>query len=156
MKTMDEVAVWTRVEEMAVASIRYTGRYDQIGPYYAKLYRLYGRWVIGSPMALFHDEEYREDNADIEACVCLRAGANPSAKEGAAIKLVPAQRVAQILHRGGYDELGASYQKVFDFLNSNGVKAATPSREVFVKGPGMIFPRSPKRFLTLIQVPVEG
>ena len=61
-----------------------------------------------------------------------------------------------MVHRGPYDEVGTSYKKIFDFLAAQGVQATTPRREVYLKGPGMILPRSPKKYVTLIQVPVEG
>jgi effector-binding domain-containing protein len=72
------------------------------------------------------------------------------------IRLLSAVKVAQILHRGSYDDLGPSYQKAFDFLAAQKAVAGVPSREVYLKGPGMILPRSPKKFLTLIQIPANG
>jgi effector-binding domain-containing protein len=83
----------------------------------------------------------------------LRPDATVSGREGVEIRLLPAARVAQVLHRGSYDDLHWSYRKIFDFLAANGAVAVVPSREIYLKGPGMILPRSPKRFLTLIQVP---
>jgi len=156
MKTNEESVSWTTLDPTRVASVRFTGRYDQIGTHYAKLFKLYARFVAGPPMALYHDAEFRESDAAIEACLPLRDNAPVAAKEGAEVKILTAQKVAQLVHRGPYDELGASYKKVFEFLAAAGARATVPSREVYVKGPGLILPRSPKRYVTLIQVPVEG
>lgn len=154
MKISEENVSWTTLGETRVASLRFTGRYDQIGQYYARLFKHYGRFVAGPPMALYHDAEFRDNDANIEACLPLRSNAAAVNKDGAEIKVLPAQKAAQIVHRGSYEELGASYKKLVDFLAAEGAQAVVPSREVYLKGPGMILPRSPKRYLTLIQIPV--
>ena len=156
MKTTDETVSWTTLAETRVASLAFRGRYDEIGPRYAQLFKLYGRFVSGPPLALYLDPEYREADASVEACVPLRAGAPAAGKEGVEIKVLPGMKVAQVIHRGPYDTLGDSYKKVFDFLAAQGAQAVTPSREVYLKGPGFILPRSPKKFVTVIQIPVMG
>lgn len=156
MKTREDDVSWTTLAETRVASLSFRGRYDEIGPYYGRLFRLYGRFVAGAPLALYWDPEYKESDASIEACVPLKSGATVTGKEGAEIKMLPSLKVAQLIHQGPYDALGSSYKRVFDFLTAEGFRAATPSREVYLKGPGLILPRSPKRFVTVIQVPVEG
>ncbi len=60
-----------------------------------------------------------------------------------------------MLHRGPYDGIGRSYEKIFAHINENGQKALVPSREIYLKGPGMIFKGNPKRYLTEIQVMLE-
>jgi DNA-binding transcriptional MerR regulator/DNA gyrase inhibitor GyrI len=155
MKTNEESVSWVTLGETLVASIRYTGRYDQIGEYYGRLFQAYGRFVAGPPLALYHDAEFRESDALIEACLPLRKGAKAVDKNGAEVKVLPAQKAAQVVHRGSYDDLGVSYKKVFDFLAAAQARPVVPSREVYLKGPGLILPRSPKRYVTLIQVPIE-
>jgi DNA-binding transcriptional MerR regulator/effector-binding domain-containing protein len=155
MKTYDESVSWTTVGETRVASIRFTGRYDQIGAFYGRLFKLYGRFAAGPPLALYYDTEFREADASMEACLPLRPSSPAVSKEGAEVRVIPAQRMAQLVHRGPYDEVGPSYRKIFDFLAAEGARAAVPSREVYLKGPGLILPRSPKRFVTLIQVPAD-
>ena len=48
--------------------------------------------------------------------------------------------------------MGDSYKVFFDYINGNGSKVLSPSREVYLKGPGIIIPRSPKKFITEIQI----
>ena len=155
MKTTNETVTWITLPEVRVASLRYRGRYDEIGASFGRLFRLYGRFATGAPLALYHDGEFKEADADIEACLVLRPGAPAVARDGAELRTLPAQKVAQVVHRGPYSEVGAAYQRVFDFLRSEGATAVVPSREVYLKGPGMILPRSPKKFITLVQVPVS-
>ena len=47
-----------------------------------------------------------------------------------------------------------SYAKITDYIHQKGYEVTVPSREIYIKGPGMIFPRDPSRFVTEIQAPV--
>jgi effector-binding domain-containing protein len=76
--------------------------------------------------------------------------------DGVSVRELPGGRCVSLLHRGPYDDLGRSYQKVFEYMERKGLKPALPSREVYLKGPGMIFRGNPRKYLTEIQVPVEG
>lgn len=53
-----------------------------------------------------------------------------------------------------YTELGKSYERLFAYLHEKGLKAQLPSREVYLKGPGMLFRGNPRKYLTEIQVRV--
>ena len=55
--------------------------------------------------------------------------------------------------RGPYDQLGRSYAKMLQHANDRKLNLALPTREVYVKGPGMIFKGNPKNYLTEIQLP---
>lgn len=48
----------------------------------------------------------------------------------------------------------SGYRALFEAMIARGLHAATPSRELYLKGPGMILPRDPKRYVTEHQVPV--
>ncbi|MEN8194070.1 MAG: GyrI-like domain-containing protein, partial [Bacteroidota bacterium] len=60
-----------------------------------------------------------------------------------------------LIHKGAYDNLSESYKKVFNFVNEKGLKTKLPTREVYIKGPGMIFKGNPNNYLTEIQIFVE-
>ncbi|HVR73644.1 MAG TPA: MerR family DNA-binding transcriptional regulator [Planctomycetota bacterium] len=55
-----------------------------------------------------------------------------------------------------YDQLGRSYAKILSHANQLGLKLVLPTREVYLKGPGMIFRGNPVRYLTEIQLPLEA
>jgi effector-binding domain-containing protein len=52
--------------------------------------------------------------------------------------------------------LGQSYAKILDYVRAKGYAVQLPTREVYHKGPGMIFRGNPKNYLTEIQFLVEG
>ena len=60
-----------------------------------------------------------------------------------------------LLHKGPYNELGRSYAKILAFVKEKGYEVLLPTREVYLKGPGMIFKGNPKNYLTEIQMLVK-
>lgn len=49
-----------------------------------------------------------------------------------------------------------SYEKILSYVNQHGYAAQMPTREVYIKGPGMIFRGNPKKYLTEIQMLIDG
>ena len=58
------------------------------------------------------------------------------------------------MHQGPYETLGRSYQRVLEYIKTQGHETQLPTREVYIKGPGMIFKGNPKKYLTEIQIPI--
>ncbi len=54
----------------------------------------------------------------------------------------------------GEDQLGRSYAKILRHAGREKNGIVLPSREVYLKGPGMIFKGNPRNYLTEIQLPV--
>jgi effector-binding domain-containing protein len=130
------------------------GRYDECGHAFARLGRTLGRHICGKPLLLHFDMEYKEKDADFEACMPVRAGAKPS--EGISVRDLPGGRCVSLLHKGPYPELGRSYDKILRYVKSHGYEIEVPCREVYIKGPGMIFKGNPQKYLTEIQMLVKG
>jgi effector-binding domain-containing protein len=143
-----------RVEPMLVAGIRMTGRYNQIGQGLAKLYKQVGRYAAGKPLCLYYDCEYREEDANFEPCVPLRQ--NVAATNGISVRELPGGRAVTLIHRGPYEELGRSYARALKYAKDRGYEVTLPTREVYLKGPGMIFRGNPKKYLTEIQLPIAS
>lgn len=62
--------------------------------------------------------------------------------------------VSRRRHIGPYDCLGSSYRQLFEARSEGNLQALLPSRELYLKGPGMILPRKPEKYITEIQVQV--
>ncbi len=137
------------VPAMLVAGIRMQGRYSDCGPAFAKLGRRCGFRICGKPMMLIYDHEYREDDANFEPCMPVRSG---KSADGIEVRELQGGRAVTLLHQGPWQELGRSYAKVLDYVKHNGYEIQSPCREVYVKGPGMIFKGNPKKYLTEIQM----
>jgi effector-binding domain-containing protein len=138
--------------ELIICSIRYKGAYGDIGTYFSTLFKQAGRYFRGPAMALYYDAEYRENDADIEAAIVV---SKKLELEGLECRTLPSQTVLSLVHYGSYESLGDSYRQLFEACNERNLKALTPSRELYLKGPGMILPRKPEKFVTEIQIPVQ-
>ncbi len=140
------------VEPVRVAGIRMKGSYADCGKGFATLGKQLGRHIAGKPMCLFYDGEYREGDATFEPCMPVRNG---NASNGFSMHELPAAHCVTLVHRGPYEELRNSYARLLKYVNEHGYKVSLPTREVYLKGPGMIFRGNPKKYLTEIQLPIE-
>jgi DNA-binding transcriptional MerR regulator/effector-binding domain-containing protein len=138
---------------VVVAGIRMKGRYSDCAQGFARLGRTFGRLICGKPLLLHYDTEYREDDADFEPCFPIRQGKQV---EGTSVRELPAVRCVTLVHKGPYDQMGRSYAKVLKWIKEKNYQAVLPTREVYVKGPGMIFRGNPKNYVTEIQIPIEN
>jgi len=136
-----------------VAGIRMKGRYSDCGACFAKIGKGFGRFICGKPLLLHHDAEYRETDADFEACMPVRAGKSTPDIQ---VRELPGGRHVSLFHLGPYEELGRSYAKILGFIRDKGYQCTTPTREIYHKGPGMILRGNPKKYLTEIQIFVAG
>ncbi len=139
------------LEPLWVISLRWTGAYKDSGKAFGKLYRKAGRYSTGCAMSLYHDAEYREQ-ADIESCVPLKREIDGGNFK---VKCLPGIRCLSTVHQGPYDQLGKSYEALFDFAKEHGLTPALPFRERYIKGPGMILAGNPENYVTEVQIPLE-
>jgi DNA-binding transcriptional MerR regulator len=142
-----------QVQPVLVAGMRMKGRYEEIGKGLGMLCKRLGRYMAGKPLCLYYDGEYREEDADFEPCVPVRREVQV---DGVTVRELPAARCVTLIHPGPYQELSRSYALVFRYVKDHGYDVALPTREINLKGPGMIFRGNPKKYLTEIQVPITA
>jgi effector-binding domain-containing protein len=140
------------LDTILIAGHRMRGRYQEVGRGLGLVCKKMGRHANGKPMTLYYDGEYKEDDADFEPCVPVRKGKDA---EGISIRELKGGKCVSLIHKGPYETLRDSYRKVFGYINEKGYKTATPIREVYKKGPGLIFKGKPTNYLTEIQVMIE-
>jgi effector-binding domain-containing protein len=140
------------LEPVLVAGIRMKGRYSDCGKGFSRLGRALGRYICGKPLLLHYDCEYKEDDADFEACFPIKQ-AKPV--DGVSVRELPGGRCLSLLHKGPYEQLGHSYARILREVKDKGYSVQMPTREVYHKGPGMIFKGNPRNYLTEIQIPLE-
>jgi DNA-binding transcriptional MerR regulator len=140
------------IDSILVAGIRMEGRYSECGKGFATLGRRLGRNIAGKPLCLYYDDEYRQDDAHFEPCMPIRREVQV---DGVELRRLPGGRCLSLVHRGPYEELGRSYARILRYAKERGYKVTLPTREVYLKGPGMIFRGNPKKYLTEIQLLVD-
>lgn len=141
------------LDPVLVAGIRMKGRYSDCGQGFSRIGRSFGRYICGKPLLLHYDTEYREDDADFEACFPVRQA---RAVDGISVRELPGGRCLSLLHHGPYEQLGHSYARILSHVKDNALGIAAPTREVYLKGPGMIFKGNPRNYVTEIQLPIDG
>lgn len=141
------------LEPLFVAGIRMKGRYSDCGNGFATIARSLGQYICGKPFLLHYDTEYRDQDADFETCLPIR---QRKLVEGVSVRQLPSGRCISLVHKGPYEQLSRSYAKVFKYVNERKYRVIPPTREVYLKGPGMIFKSCPQNYLTEIQIPIES
>jgi DNA-binding transcriptional MerR regulator/effector-binding domain-containing protein len=140
------------VEPMLIAGIRMKGRYADSDTGFSRIGKSLGRYICGKPMLLHYDAEFRQDDADFEACMPVRT---EKQVDGISIRRISGGRCVSCLHNGPYEQMGRSYAKILDYIRGKGYEVQMPTREIYLKGPGMIFAGNPSNYLTEIQIMIE-
>lgn len=137
---------------ITAASMRYQGKYQDMGKYMSEIYKEMKGKGAGEPFCCYYDDDFKEE-ADIEVCVPAKGfveGKNISYKQ-----LPPVQKAVCTTHTGSYEELHRAYKALLDFARDHELTCLTPSRERYLKGPGMIFKGNPNKYVTEIVIPVQ-
>ncbi len=138
-----------QIENLTVATVRMTGSYRDCGKGFGKIGRKFGSRICGKAMMLCHDSEYRDKDANFEVAMPIKSGKPTNEIE---VKVLPGGRFLSLMHLGPYSEISRSYEKILRFAKEQGLAHGVPSREVYHKGPGIIFRGNPRKYLTEIQL----
>ncbi len=148
---MDYKIEGKEVAPVTVLSIRYRGKYSDVGQHIGKLYQVAKNNATGAPFNCYYDSEYQED-ADIELCLPTT---KPILSKDISSKTLPAIKALSTIHQGNYETLNYAYKALLDYAKSHSLHLTTPSREIYVKGPGMIFKGNANQYITEILIPFE-
>lgn len=139
------------VPAQRVAYIRYKGRYDEVGDYLKKLFRSIGGNAAGKPFALYYDETFKAEDAEIEVCVPVKKAVE---KGEVSSRVLEAGEHLITTHIGAYDTITQTYEAMKAEIARRQIRTSVPIREVYEKGPGMIFKGDPDSYRTVIMFPV--
>lgn len=160
MMMTQEVAL-RRVEAQTVVTLRDTM------PTYSDVARLFGEVFgalgaaglrpVGPPMVMYHDQEYRDHDVDMEVAVPVSGpGLKLGLLTGGRVQVheLPAvATMACLVHQGPYNTIGEAYAALMRWQEANGYRAVGLCREVYLQGPGQAV--DPSGYITEIQLPVE-
>ncbi|MFT8352919.1 MerR family transcriptional regulator [Clostridium saccharoperbutylacetonicum] len=141
------------VQEIPVASVRYKGKYSDVGKYIGKIYSLVKNKGAGAPFNCYYDEEFK-DTADIELCIPTKELLN-KCDEDVKCRMLPKLKGIATIHYGSYDTLNCAYKALLNYAKAHNLLIKTPSREIYIKGPGKIFKGNPQKYVTELIVPYE-
>jgi DNA-binding transcriptional MerR regulator len=124
-----------------------------IGRLFGKFYGAIGPLASqGMGAALFHDQEFKEQEVDVELGVYLKQAVSVS--EPLSVRELPAVTAASIVHHGGFNRIAEAYLAVLHWMDANGYRQAGPTRELFLHVSQPVS-RDDESNVTEIQVPVE-
>jgi DNA-binding transcriptional MerR regulator len=145
-----------KIEPQLVAAIRRViPNYGGIGQLYGELFAHLGQRggrPAGPPLAIYHDPEFREQDADVEVAAPLAAPL-PGSEQVSVRELPGVEQAASMVYQGTYENIGGAYNTLLAWTGTNGYRIAGPCREVYLRGPES-GPDS-SSYVTEIQVPVE-
>ncbi|NVM23620.1 MAG: MerR family transcriptional regulator [Desulfobacterales bacterium] len=107
--------------------------------------------IVGPFMTMYHDHEYKEQDADIEVAVPITGKVNlgdPSFE----VKNLPKRKVASLVHKGSYETIGMAYAKLHEYVTKNGLEMSGPMMDIYLNDPNIV---KPDEILTEIQAPVK-
>jgi effector-binding domain-containing protein len=110
-----------------------------------------GGQMVGPPTGVFHDEEFKESNVDMELALPIAADLRP--RGDIKVRELPAELMATVIHKGSYETVSAAYTAVMKWIDANGYDVAGPSREVYFTDPNSGTP--PSEYVTEVQFPVR-
>lgn len=140
------------LEPMLIAGVRMQGKYCDCGRGFAQIGRHFGRHICGPCFLLHYDCEYHDEGANFEVCMPIRKGESTAE---ISVRELPGGRCLSLVHHGRYEQMGPSYAKLIERVKRAGCQIVMPTREIYLKGPGMIFRGNPERYVTEIQMLVE-
>lgn len=134
---------------LLIAGIRFRGNYAEAGTCLGIIARKMRPYLAGKPFCLHYQCEYREADADIEACYPVTTARQ---LEGLTIRELPGGICLSAVHPGPCDALGYAYEQIFARLKSQRLTYKLPLREVYLKGAGMALVANPRHYLTELQI----
>jgi effector-binding domain-containing protein len=148
------------VPDQQVLALRKRGSYRIVAELFSQLFEFVFKKqvaIAGLPMLLLHEaskEEAEEADkigtADVEVAISVNGQVRT---EGEIIAYtLPGGTMARIVHRGPYETMGGSYERLFAWITERGLGMKGPIREVYYNDPREVRPEEIK---TEILAPVE-
>lgn len=151
---MITAVVLRHVETQWIASVREPiPAYREIGTLIGKARSLMGPLNRHGPgVALLHDENFRDENIDAEAGVCVAE--STAVSPPLRVYRLPAADVATTIHHGPFNRIAEAYESLLRRIEANGYHKCGPTREFFLHVSLPVTREDPSN-VTEIQVPVE-
>jgi DNA-binding transcriptional MerR regulator len=110
--------------------------------------------MIGTPMAIYHDGEFKERDWDIE--VCMPIADEITADNRLKVYSLPGfETAACVVHAGPFATIGEAYDAIAKWMDENGYHSVGPSRELNLRPPEPQGNQNDPNTLNEIQFPVE-
>lgn len=140
------------IEPIRVAYMRYKGNAAEANKVFPKVFQAIMGKANGAPFFSYISMDPETRIGEIELCVPT---AETPDRNGIEVKVMPRIKAVCATHTGSYETLTQAYHEIDRYSAENSILLQPPFREVFIKGPGMIFKGNPAKYITEIQFPVK-
>jgi effector-binding domain-containing protein len=113
-----------------------------------------GTRMIGPPMAVYHDKEFKERDWDIEVVMPI-SDETPSDQRVQVYDLPGAEKMACVVHTGSFATIGEAYDALAKWIDQNGYQIVGPGRELNLRLPDKLGDQNDPNTVNEIQFPVE-
>jgi effector-binding domain-containing protein len=110
--------------------------------------------MIGPPMALYHDPEFKERDWDIEVVMPLSEDLPPG-QHVQVYDLPRVDKMACVVHTGPFATIGEAYDALAKWIGQNGYQIVGPGRELNLRLPDKLGDQNDPNTVNEIQYPVE-
>ena len=147
-----------KVEPIKVASVRgvvptppdQRSLWDELMSYLGQQ----GTRMIGPPMAIYHDKEFKDRDWDIEVAMPITDAMTPD-KRVKVHNLPEVETMACVVHTGPFATIGEAYDAIAKWVDQNGYQIVGPGREMNLRLPEMLGDQNDPNTVNEIQFPVE-
>jgi len=156
---MDEIQM-VELEPVNVIGIRKRGAYHDTANLIPKMFEhaiANGLEITGPPIFLCHEltmEEVeravRENSADLE--VALPVSGNVRETDEISSYVLPRVKMVKTVHKGPYEKVGETYNRLFEWMAKNGRETKGPYREYYLNDPREV---PPEEILTEVYAQIE-
>jgi DNA-binding transcriptional MerR regulator len=155
-KMSEQEVALKKIPAQAVASVRDTlPSLQHLDQLFGEAFAYLGQHRVnpaGPPIGIYHDEEFREQEVDVEIAVPV-SDAVPEGQRVKPRRLPAVDEMACLIHQGSYDTIGGTYGQLMGWIEANGYRIAGRPREIYVRGPESGDDAS--GYVTEIQIPVR-
>ncbi|KAF5073245.1 GyrI-like small molecule binding domain protein [anaerobic digester metagenome] len=106
--------------------------------------------VAGPIMAIYHDSEYRGEDAEIEVALPI-VGRIEIEEDGPELVTLPATRAVSVIYTGPYPGISAAHEAAFKHVQAHRLTPNGPARELYLNDPNEI---EENGLMTEVQYPV--
>lgn len=138
------------VPDLLFGGILHEGPWSDFGALAGTVARKAGRHIGGPAVSLCHDDAYLEA-AHYEAGFVLKR-----AVKGLDCRILEGGPAVRAIHVGPYSTLEFTYERLMKEVVSRGLEILKPTREIYLKGPGLIFAGRPERYRTEVVLRVRA
>jgi len=147
------------ISPIRVMSIRETGEYEEtIGRLICDLCAIgqagsqSGLRIVGPPMTIYHDGEYKEKDADMEVALPI-LGRVTTSDERIRVSVLNGGRFLSLIYKGPYIGIHEGWSRIYAYAAEKGLTMSIPGREQYLNDPAGV---PEHELMTEILLPVTG